>query len=375
LSTTNDNSSGVGTMHRARLGLAMALGALTMTAGSAAAQTIQAGPLELDFTGRVQIQFNTTSVDEDDVGVGNDPATTAFETRRAYFGTAFSYEEWLTGLVQVNLAGSTPALADGYIDAALTDGFAVRAGQFKVPFGLIELTSNSKILTIERSVRIRGLEELVGVPGEEQYLLSESGYVGRQVGVMAHGTLGGLGYAAGVFNGEGANTREAEGSKGVAARLTWGLGEKLVVGGAVSSQPTAVFDVDGDEIRGTAWSLDAEYGEFRGPGLHVMAEAMYGDNPLLVVADETATMWGTQLVAAWFMPRDGRIEGLEPVLRFSFGEPDREVADDEAVLLTPGVNLYFTGRNRLMLNGEAYLPSAEALDPEYAMVVQMQIYF
>ena len=347
-----------------------------LVAGSAQAQTVQAEGLELDFTGRLQVQFNTTSVTEDDLGPGNEPATTALEVRRLYFGTNFAFSDWITGSIQANFAGGSARLEDGYIDAALTDGLSVRAGQFKKPFGLFELTSNTRILTIERAVRIRGVEDLVGVPGEAQYLLDESGYLGRQVGVMAHGTSGPLGWSAGVFNGEGQNTAETQGSKAYAGRLTWALEDSpLVVGGGFSVQPTGVFDVDGDEIGATAFAVDAEWGAFRGEGLHVMAEAMYGDNPLIIVADEPSTMVGAQVAAAWFSPRDGRVEGVEPVLRASWADPDTDVSDDEGLLLTPGVNMYFSGRNRFMVNGEAYVPSASGVDTQYSLVAQFQIYF
>ncbi|HEM47396.1 MAG TPA: hypothetical protein ENO23_10185 [Alphaproteobacteria bacterium] len=363
-----------------RLQVAGALVALAMTAGAAGAQVVEAGPLTLDFSGRAQVQFNTTSVDGEDLGLAEGPATTAFETRRIRFGTRFAYDEWLTGLVEADFAGGGARLTDGYIDARLADGFAVRAGQFKKPFGLIELTSSTQTLTIERSVRMRGLEDLLAaagaVIGEEQYLLSEAMYVGRQVGVMVHGDLGPLGYAGGVFNGEGANERDVRSSKALAGRLTYGLAEPLVLGAGVSVQPTGQLDAAGDELHATAYSLDAEYGRFRGDGLHLMAELMLGDNPLLLVADEMPDMVGVQAVAAWFAPRSGgRVEGIEPLFRASWADPDTDVDSDAGLTLTPGLNLYFTGRNRFMVNGEVYLPSQDGLDAEYALVAQLQIYF
>lgn len=364
-------------MRRAWLGGLVLLGLVPAFGGSVRAQTIQADGLELDFTGRLQVQFSTTSVSEDDLTPGTAPAGTAFEVRRLYFGTGFSYDVWLTGLVQINVGGGRAALTDGYIDAALSDGLSIRMGQFKKPFGLFELTSNTRILTIERTVRIRGLEDLVGVPGEAQYLLDESGYLGRQVGVMVHGTTGGVGYAAGVFNGEGANQPDELGSKAYAGRVTFEPVEgPLVVGGAVSVQPTGAFDADGDEVYATAFAVDAEWGGFRADGLHVMAELMVGDNPLLMTpAMEPSSMMGAQAAVAWFSPRSGRIEGLEPLLRLSWADPNTDTDDDEAILLTPGANLYFSGRNRFMVNADVYVPSADGLDPELGLRAQFQIYF
>ena len=373
-------------MNRGWLGVLAVL--VAMTAAEAGAQTVQAGGLELDFTGRLQVQLNTTSVTAEDLGLapGVELPGLVFETRRVRFGTMFAFDDWITGKLEADFGGEMAALTDGYIDAAVADGVAVRMGQFKMPFGLFELTSNTKILTIERAVRIRGLEDLVGsilppgaltaaVPGETHFLLDDGGYLGRQVGVMVHGAAGRVGYAAGVFNGEGANVREARGSKAWATRVTYGLEPSLTVGGAVSVQPTGAFGADGDEIRATAFAVDAELGEFRGDGLHVMAEATIGDNPILLAAGEMPTMVGAQVAAGWFTPRTGRIEGVEPVLRVSWADPDTGVDDDHGTLITPGLNLYFSGRNRFMVNVDTYLPARSGLDAEYSLRAQFQVYF
>lgn len=358
-------------MHKAALAT---LGIALLVTSEAAAQ-VRAGPVELDFTGRAQMQMNTTSVDEDDLPGFRDLADLAFETRRVRFGAKLSFDEWITGIIEADFGGPGAILTDGYLDVELDPALVIRAGQFKKPFSLIELTSNTQILTIERSVRIRGLEDLVGVPGEEQWLVDASMYKGRDIGVMAHGAIGVLGYAAGVFNGSGANAREDRGSKAYAGRLTYAPAEPLTLGAAVSAQPTGSLEPLGDELTGIAWSLDAEYGEFRGDGLHVMAELVFGDDGLLAVAGDAPDMLGTQAVAAWFAPRPGRVEGIEPLLRVSYGDPDTDLDGDSGFLVTPGLNVYFTGRNRLMLNGDIYVPSQDGLDTEYALVAQLQVHF
>lgn len=348
---------------------------LAVVPAPAAAQTIQAGELELDLTGRIQFQMNTTSVDGDDVV--DAPAATAFETRRIRFGTNFTYGEWISGKVEADFSGSTAQLTDGYVDLALTGPLHVRAGQFKKPFGVFELESSTRIRTIERGLRIRGLTDLVAVPAETQWLLGAAGHLGRQIGVVVHGEAGALGYEAGVFNGEGANVRETEGSKAFAGRLTYGVLPALVVGAAVSDQPTGTFSgaSGADEVRSQAVEVDATWGGFRAEGLHARAEWMLAENPLAGPAGEPATMTGVHALVAWFQPRTGRVEGLEPVLRLSWADPDTSADGDEGMLLTPGLNLYFDGRNRLMVNGDVYLPGQDALDPELALVAQLQVYF
>lgn len=356
----------------------LALAAMLLIGGAAGAgaQVVEAGPLTLDLTGRAQVQLNTTSIGEAELGPGNPIAGAAFETRRIRLGTAFAYEDWITGVLEVDFAGATAALTDAFVDVGLTEAFAISAGQQKKPFGLFEWTSNTKILTIERTARLRGLEAYLGtIPADAHTLLDENAYLGRDIGVVAHGERGRFGYAAGVFNGSGPNARESLGSKAYAGRVTFGATEALVIGAALSRQPAGIIGAGGDELIGTAWAVDAELGGFREPGLHVMAELMGGDDPALTAAGRMPTMLGAQAAAAWFVPRTGRVEGIEPVLRASRADPDTDTDADEGLLLTPGVNVYFTGRNRLMLNADVYMPAQDGLDPQYGLVAQLQVYF
>jgi hypothetical protein len=196
---------------------------------------------------------------------------------------------------------------------------------------------------------------------------------------MVHGALGGLGYGVGLFNGEGANTKETAGTKAYAGRVIYDLGGgaegmPVVIGAGVSVQPTGLFD-GSDEIHGKALEVDASWGGFREPGLHVRAEWMMGDDPLVSVGPDLPTMMGLHGLVSWFAPRQGRVEGLEPVLRLSWADPSTDAPDDAGYLVTPGLNLYFDGRNRLMLNGDVYVPESDALDPELALVAQLQVYF
>lgn len=358
------------------------VGAMAVVAGVAVpamAQQVRAGDLVLDLTGRVQVQYNSTSVDADVLGFGSDePPAAVFETRRIRFGTNLAHGEMITGKVEADFAGSTAVLKDGWVDMALAGAFRVRAGQFKKPFGLIELTSSAQMPSIERGLRIRGLDDAVdaaggGVAGEAYRLVSDGGYAGRDIGVMAHGSFGAVGYGVGVFGGEGENRREALGSKAYAGRLTYAVLDRLTVGAGVSVQPSGTQGADG-EIEGTAWSVEAEWGEFRGGGLWLVAELTGGDN-LLLAGPAMPGMLGAQAMAGWFLARSGRMDGLEPTLRLSWGDPDTDATDDHGTLVTPGLNLYVGGRNRLMVNGDVYFPGQAGLDAQYALRGQMQVYF
>ena len=87
-------------------------------------------------------------------------------------------------------AGARAQLTDGYVQWSKYDFANVRVGQFKTPFGFEQLASDTKILTIERS------------------LPSDRLTVSRQIGAAVMGDVveKKLGYSVGAFNGNGVNT-------------------------------------------------------------------------------------------------------------------------------------------------------------------------
>ncbi|HEX7117588.1 MAG TPA: porin [Longimicrobiales bacterium] len=381
-------------MHRRIGGAVAAFGLVALLAGPGAAQTIDAGPFELDFTGRVQTQFNTTSVDED--RVGESIAWSTFETRRVRLGVEVAYGDWMTGKLEPDFALGELTLKDAWVNWAFAPAFEVRFGQFKKPFSRIDLTSSTKILPIERGVRIRGLveafdaelgpdgEPLLGdfggdlVLGEEYELLDVLGFVGHDIGVSIHGDLGSrLGYAVGAFNGSGADDRDDNDGKSVAGRLTFAPAAALPLslGAGVSYRETTIEDdddLDDDlDLAGTAFELDAEWGDFRRPGVHVIVEGAAGENLAVDQAFLAAQGW-----LAYFRALEGgKVEGLEPVVRLSWADPDTDRDDDAGLLLTPGFNIYFFGRNRFMVNWDWFFTGIEGFGAENALRVQGQVYF
>src|SRR5690606_32516091 len=168
-----------------------------------AAQSIETGPVDLRLSGRVQVQYNTTSIDEDDVASDFDDEIpfSVFETRRVRFSLEAEIDDWITGKLEPDFALGKLSLKDAWINLGFDPRFELRIGQFKKPFSLIELTSSTKIPTIERGVRIRGLAEAFepvrradggqlltdfdGDPvfGEEYEMLDALGYVGHDIGI------------------------------------------------------------------------------------------------------------------------------------------------------------------------------------------------
>lgn len=86
-------------------------------------------------------------------------------------------------------------------------------------------------------------------------------------------------------------------------------------------------------------------------------------------------MTGIHGLVSWFAPRGGRVEGWEPVVRLGWADPATDIDGDAGILLTPGFNVYFNGRNRFMVNGDVYVPERDDLDTEFAFVAQLQAHF
>jgi len=336
-------------MRRVAFGVMAAL-LLLLDAQAAAAQVAvdTTGPVKLWLTGRGQFQFNTTTID-------GEPYST-FETRRVRLGAEVEIDGWIEGMVEADFAQGSLAVKDAWIDLGFHPSFRVQAGQFKKPFSRLELFSSSRIFPIERGVRLRGAD----VMAEHHALLDENLYLSREIGAQVHGALGPVDYAVGVFNGTGADERDENDAKSYAGRLNLRPSSAVPfeIGAAVSHRET-VDPLDPNEsLSGTAFEADVLWGGFRHPGLNLMAEFMIGDNILL---DER--MMGAQGILTWFAPTGRtRIEGIEPLVRLSWGDPNTELDDDAGILLTPGINVYFHGRNRFMLNWDLF-----ALQPDYEL--------
>jgi hypothetical protein len=61
------------------------------------------------------------------------------------------------------------------------------------------------------------------------------------------------------------------------------------------------------------------------------------------------------------MEPSGRVSAIEPILRASYGDVDDRpgVTDPGGFLVTPGLNLYLGGQNRVIVNYDLWSPAAE----------------
>ncbi|HRE80068.1 MAG TPA: porin, partial [Opitutaceae bacterium] len=120
-----------------------------------------------------------------------------FLLRRARLGVQGQWKEPVSFKLEADYGNNSLSGKSGY-SAQLTDAYAtysnarvfnVRLGQFKTPFGYEQLTSDTKVHTIERS------------------LPNDRLTVGRQIGIGVFGDMldGRVSYSTGVFNGNGVN--------------------------------------------------------------------------------------------------------------------------------------------------------------------------
>jgi hypothetical protein len=352
-------------------------------AGPAKAQVVTPD-VTVRITGRIQTQFNTTNITPEEADFFL-PAST-FETRRVRLVGQITIKDWITGTLEPDYALGVLQLRLAFVNFAFTNALQLKVGQFKKPFSRIFLESSLQIPAIERGLRIRGLPEALeiedtagsqapvlvdvgGIPlvGEEQFILETIGYLGYDIGAGLNGAIGPLRYEAGVFNGAGGDRRDDNDGKtyGVRAGVNPSANMPLLLGGAVLHQSRFSTPESG-----TAVELFGEWSTFRTPGPHVLAEFARGGT---LVADDSFIV--TQVVAAWFVPTVGRVEGVEPVARVSYGNPRLDVADDAGLLLTPGINVYFFGRNRLSLNWDVWVPQGDRFETSHALRAQAQLAF
>lgn len=348
-----------------------ALAAALFSSPAAAQQPVEGprlkvGAAEIQIGGRVHTQLATTSVD----GVPS-----SLFLRRVRLDAVVKVNDVVSGEVQPDFAGDRVSVKDAYLKLAFDPAVQLLAGKAHRPFGLLEQVSSNRILPIERGLRIPGVAGL-----DEYALVNSLEYSDRDVGIQLMGEPAwaplGLAYAAGVFRGP-LHRQVPDESYQYAARLTVSPLERLVVGAGWSSRHfgTVVNEVVADVERGHAFEVDVQYGAFA-PGVHFLGEVAFGDA-------DPFTDTGFLGAQGWLGYRTERlsstIAALEPVLRVSYGDLDvgeglQEVALG-GMLVTPGVNLWLGGLNRVALNYDVWLPAEEGADTVHGFKAMFQLGF
>lgn len=350
----------------------MVLGLTTgLAAGPAAAQEFSTrAPADSVVIGaRVHTQFNTSSA----------PATpgSEFLIRRARIWVSSRINETFDGVAQIEFAQGSARARYAFLRAWLHPAARVSAGQFKRSFDMFALSSSSLMLPVERTGRIRGVDQCAGVGSVCSYSqFSETlQYSLLDIGVMVEGDVAGerVSYRAGVTNGTGGNETEENGAKSVSAHAAFRPLAHVELGGGLSTHDYP-DPGGGSDRHAVAWAVDAQVGDpAQGPRLK--AGLMVGDNWRLLSPDgEEATFLAWQAVGGYRVPlRSALTESIEAVARITGGDPDRATARDGGLVWTPGVNLYLADRNKLSANVDVWRPASGP--SAWSLKVQTQLYF
>ena len=301
----------------------------------------------LTFGGLVQTQFNTSSADgaEDD---------TDLSLRRVRLSANARVSDLVSGRIQAELAnaavGGAAELNEAYALFQFDPAFGVLVGKGGRPFGIIDATSASQIVPIERGARFRGAETV-----ELYRTLEALSYAGRSVGVQVLGEAGPVVYAAGYFRGATGEEGDDADIRQFAARVQVQPVDLVKVGVAATSRAFAAsdppglqlngeaqgFDPSGETERGAGYALDFEVGEYGRPGFHALGQFTVGTiDPFRDFTFTAAQGWVAYRVGGLGAATNDVLVAVEPLFRASASDVEGPVGENDGVLLTPGLNLY-----------------------------------
>lgn len=314
--------------------------------------------------GLLQVQAEFGDRGDSRFGTDND----RFYLRRARINFTGKFLEEFDFRLEGEFAGT---LADtSSLRAQLTDGFItwnrhaeanIRVGQFKTPFGYEQLVSDPRLILIERS------------------LVNDRLTQGRQLGMQVGGDLldKRLAYAAGVFNGNGANNNFNDDDSFLsAARVSgvlWRKGTSVwsVGGNAFSSEDTSV------SATGFGFQSDTFAGERLGTGIDTQLTA----GPFELWAEYLAVDWepaaGTEIASdGWYVQGSYFFipDRLQAVLKAESFDPIDTDPIGPTETGTAGVNWYFKGHDlKLLLN---YLRvRQDGLEDQDKLLARLQVVF
>jgi len=288
---------------------------------------------EIGVSNRMQIRFTETAPEGED-------GTGSFRPRRARtLVDGWLHSKTIRFELMVDWVDA-PIVEDLNLnwDASGKRSFQVKVGQFKVPFGRQELTSDTALQFVDRSIVSAEFEK------------------GRDVGVQLWGLAAGekLEYRAGLFNGNGrGKPSNDDGKLQYDARVTvhpWGPAKYsegdpdatpkplLSVGANLEGddtrpRPGAVVAASSDAVARRVLGADVSL-KFR--GFSVMAEAF--DRRLTPVAGPSFKSNGFHVQVGQFV----RPRRLEAALRWAQWDPSSLKANDERRELGAGLSYYAT---------------------------------
>lgn len=349
-----------------RLALAaLILIALIVPRAAQAQLEVSGRAASLRIGGRAHFQHSASSL----ASAEND-----FFLRRIRFTADITVNDFVSARIQPDFAGGKTALQDTYLRLSFSSRLRFSIGQFKRAYDLFEMSSSTDLSVIERDGRVEGLSDCAGVGSVCSYsrLTEALGFAGRDQGVRLDGSSGRIGYQATITNGTGVNVADENDAKSFSGRVTVAASDGVRLSGQVALHD--YVDTSDENRFARGWGADLEVGGWR-DGLLLQGSVTGGDNwKLLNAGDEAARFMAAQVVVSYYHALEGpRMAGIEPLLRFSIGDPDTAGEGNRGTLFTPGLMFYFEGKNKIGANLDVY--SSQAGVSELSLKVQTFLYF
>jgi len=346
-------------------------------------ETVKASGVEPTLTlgGLLQVQFE--GGDRGDTRWAND--NDRFLLRRARLNASGRFLEDFDFRLEFDLAGTLAnttglraQMTDGYITWTRYPAAAVRAGQFKTPFGFEQLYPDPRLITLERS------------------LVNDRLTLNRQLGAQVAGDLldKRLSYAAGEFNGNGANNDLNDNAKfQLVGRLSGVLWKGDVAGKPASwslgadafrSEDTGLSlpDLGLDSTPATPDKDNLFTGKRRGNGVDTQVHAgpldvwveyldtRFEPTDRLPFASFKASGWYAQV--SWIFA-----QRFQVVAKTESFDPDDRVGRDVVTTQTYGINYLIRG-NDLKLGLDVLdtdLGAASPLPRQQKVLARLQVIF
>ena len=324
---------------------AFGLGLTLPTAHPVLAQEIRArGGSSVTLGARVQAQYETSSVEG---------APSSFFIRRAWVTIDGRLNDLVTGRAQFNIDGAS--VLEAYLELTPSDGLQIQLGQFKKAMSYFWLVPNAWLGIIERDARVTGVDHCPGVGSVCTYgrLTDALGLDNYEPGILAQGRPSDVfGYRFTLTNGEGIGNKDVNTGKSASGQLSlFPAGGDTRVSAYFALDET--LDSHGETMGVPAIGAEIEFGTWLG-GPHLIANVLEGRNWKL---SDDAKFSALQFMAFWYVPTapESGISGIEPMFRVSWvdsGAEDPEKVTGTAI--TPGVMVYFAGRNGISTNVDFY---------------------
>jgi phosphate-selective porin len=346
----------------------------------------------LELSNRVQFRFTQELPDETVKLPGTaspGDGKGSFRIRRAKLKfEGWFYHPWLTYEVQTNWPGISSVNLGQYLEDAnlnwdVTRGrkrFMLKLGQFKVPFGLQELTSSGSQQLVDRS------------------LVSISFARGRDIGVSLWGVLGKdkLEYRAGLFNGAGVTRSSNDNGKyQYNARVTFQPNGAVPLG-SYSGAAQSESDFETAALGKAIFTLSGAYEHndlsfvTSDPSLNLIT-TLYEVDFMFKSHGFSATgmyAWGTRKPQAQSATYDTsgyfvqagyflKPQKWELAARYGQNDPSNLVRLDQVTEIRGGIN-YFVNRHALKVQadfGQIKTESASGGTRNYELRVQTQFVF